>query len=115
MTLDKEFSKKRKNYLSSAADVALGKGPSELAADFFCRVPDMWHSAKKPSPTGSLLSAALGKVFVECNRGFAECPKHSANCPSAVVKEASLQFCAQVDNKILSCFFSEFFVQGISL
>jgi hypothetical protein len=32
-----------------------------------------------------LPSAALGKAFAECNRGFAECPKHSAKSPSAVV------------------------------
>ena len=33
----------------------------------------------------SLPSAALGKAFTECNRGFAECPKHSAKSLSAVV------------------------------
>ena len=36
----------------------------------------------------SLPSAALGKAFAECNRGFAECPKHSAKSPSAVVGRA---------------------------
>ena len=40
----------------------------------------------------SLPSAALGKAFAECNRGFVECPKHSAKSPSAVVTWGSSSF-----------------------
>jgi hypothetical protein len=48
-------------------------------------VPDIRHSAKKPLPTGSLPSAALGKGFAECKWGFAECPGHSAKSLFPVV------------------------------
>jgi hypothetical protein len=49
--------------MTSAADMALGKEPVRVDGRFFCRVltfcrvSDMWHSAKKPLPMGSLLSA----------------------------------------------------------
>ena len=77
------------------------KRPSESTSDFFCRMLT-WHSIKAlPSARYvalgketfadgffadcSLPSAALGKAFAECNRGFAECLKHSAKSPCAVV------------------------------
>jgi hypothetical protein len=80
LALSKEISKKnslpsarlrhlakklKKNSLPSAADVALGKEAVTVDGGFFfvkClrgtrRVPDIWHSAKKPLPTDSLPSA----------------------------------------------------------
>jgi hypothetical protein len=53
------FKKNKKNSLLSAADMTLGKEAIRVDGRFFCQVlmPDMWHSANKHFPTGSLPSA----------------------------------------------------------
>jgi hypothetical protein len=75
------------------------KRPSQLTADFFTeclrgtrQLPSARYLtlgketfADRFFAECSSSSAALGKAFVECNRGFAECPEHSAKSPSAVV------------------------------